>query len=158
MKFGRVARGGHHRMRYRSGRNRGHNLWPPKTACDPVTVTKIIRDLVTVPKNHPWPRDRRRMHAQKCTRGLTMAEYSSTLFCSVSANVNGIKFYPGVEELQSLKTVKFERDHSCVQDCNAIFIKFEDGSILGHLEQHVSKVIAPLLDLPGFIIKGYNII
>ena len=88
---------------------------------------------------------------------LAGSEYSSTLFCSINANVNGIKFYPGVRELQSLKTVKFERDRSCVQDCNAILIKFENGLILGHLKQHISAAIAPLMDRmsSGFIMRGY---
>ena len=65
--------------------------------------------------------------------------------------------YPGVGELQSLKPIKFERDRSCVQDSNAILVKFENGLILGHLEQHISAAIAPLMDRnsSGFIIRGY---
>ena len=52
--------------------------------------------------------------------------------------------------------MRFERDFACLHDCNAVFVKFEDGVVLGHLEQHVSAAIAPLMDrnIPGFIIRG----
>ena len=36
-----------------------------------------------------------------------MIEYSSTLFCSLEANVTGIKFYEGLVYLQSLCRVEF---------------------------------------------------
>ena len=36
-----------------------------------------------------------------------MNKYSSTLFCSLEANVTGIKFYEGLVHLQSLCRVEF---------------------------------------------------
>ena len=82
-----------------------------------------------------------------------MAVYSRMLFCSIDANVNGIKFYSGVSQLQSLRSLKFEREHTCVHDSNAILVKIEDDIVLGHLEEHIAMAIAPLIDqnLPGFI-------
>ena len=70
-----------------------------------------------------------------------MIEYSSTLFCSLEAN----RFYEGISHLRSLRPVRFERDFTCLHDCNAVFVKFEDGVVLGHVEQHVLAAIAPLI-------------
>ena len=36
--------------------------------------------------------------------------------------ITGIKFYEGLDHLQSLCRVEFERDYSCLQDKNAIFV------------------------------------
>ena len=45
----------------------------------------------------------------------------------------------------------------CVHDSNAILVKFEDGVLLGHLEEYIALAIAPLIDqnLPEFIIRRY---
>ena len=49
-----------------------------------------------------------------------MTELSSTLFCSILANVMGIMFYDGLPHLKSLQHVQLERDRSSFQDTNAI--------------------------------------
>ena len=36
--------------------------------------------------------------------------------------ITGIKVYKGLDHLQSLCRVEFERDYSCLQDKNAIFV------------------------------------
>ena len=53
-----------------------------------------------------------------------MIEYSSTLFCSLEANVTGIKFYEGLVHLQSLCRVEF-----------VIRVLPEKRVVLGHVEK-----------------------
>ena len=76
-----------------------------------------------------------------------MIEYSSTLFCSLEVNVTGIKFYEGLVHLQSLCRVEFERDYSCLQDKNAIFVIRvlpEKRVVLGHVEKRVGAATISL--------------
>ena len=96
-----------------------------------------------------------------------MAEYSTTLFCSFEANVEGIKFYEGHLRLQSLMRVVLVRDLGNTHDCSAVAVKLVrpyGNALLGHLERHVAAAIASLMDrhLTGLIICGfvhcYNII
>ena len=76
-----------------------------------------------------------------------MIEYSSTLFCSLEANVTGIKFYEGLVHLQSLCRVEFERDYSCLQDKYEIFVIRvipEKRVVLGHVEKRVGAATISL--------------
>ena len=62
-----------------------------------------------------------------------MIEYSSTLFCSLEANVTGIKFYEGLVHLQSLCRVEF-----------VIRVLPEKRVVLGHVEKRVGAATISL--------------
>ena len=73
-------------------------------------------------------------------------------YCSVTANVMGIKFYHGVVRMSSMMHVYLERETHNHFDHNSIL---KSGEMLGHLERKVADVLAPLMDLriAGFAIK-----
>ena len=88
---------------------------------------------------------------------------SSTLFCSIEANVMGIMFYEGLAHLRSLQQVQLERDYSCLHDTNAIWAKIvlrDRAVVLGHVESRVAAALAPMMDacIHGLIIRRYYII
>ena len=62
-----------------------------------------------------------------------MIEYSSSLFCSLEANVTGIKFYEGLVHLQSLCRVEF-----------VIRVLPEKRVVLGHVEKRIGAATISL--------------
>ena len=78
-----------------------------------------------------------------------MVEYSTTLSCSIEANVMGIKFYEGYLHLKPLQRVELVREFRNPHDRSAVAVRLllPHGSVmLGHLEQHVAAVISSLMD------------
>ena len=71
----------------------------------------------------------------------------------------GITFYDGFAYLQPLQAVKLERDCSCSQDPNSIWVKLmllNRTVVLGHIERRVAAALAPLMDgFPGLIIRRF---
>ena len=78
-------------------------------------------------------------------------------YCSVTANVMGIKFYHGVVRMSSMMHVYLERETHNQFDHNSIRVVLKSGEMLGHLERKIADVLAPLMDLriAGFAIKTY---
>ena len=68
-------------------------------------------------------------------------------YCSVTANVMGIKFYRGVVRMSSMMHVYLERETHNQFDHNSIRVVLKSGEMLGHLERKVADVLAPLMDL-----------
>ncbi len=70
-------------------------------------------------------------------------------YCSISANVTGVKFNPGIEELHSTVHVKLAKNP---KDENSILTITQSGQVLGHLERKVAAVLAPILN--GLVTKN----
>ena len=77
----------------------------------------------------------------------------SKLYCSFSANVVGIKFYPGIKYLKSIVPVYLCREPDNIHDSDAVMAYIDIGEsrssmptiALGHLEKNVASVIAPMM-------------
>ena len=69
-------------------------------------------------------------------------------------------FYEGHVQLQSLMRVQFEHKSSNPYDRNAIVVKFDDHTVLGHLERRIAAAIALLMgiSLPGLVIMWVHLI
>ena len=75
-------------------------------------------------------------------------------YCSMYANVTGIKFYHGVQELHPFLHVRVKREAFNPYDRNAVEVIAPSGSTLGHLERKTAAVLAPIMDaLPEILIK-----
>ena len=71
---------------------------------------------------------------------------------SFSANVKGIKFYPGYEDLRAsggFLNVDLVREKHNPHDANSILVvsKTQTPKIIGHLERGVAAAVAKILDL-----------
>ena len=111
--------GGHHHWLHRSGRNWGHNLWPPKTHCDPVTMPhgdrvterKFCCDRVT--------------DFYVCAHCAHSHEFSLMLFFDhlrqmiVEYSLQG---YFSSSRRWSLRPGRYEQDFTCLNNC--IFLCF----------------------------------
>lgn len=56
-------------------------------------------------------------------------------YCSFTANVCGIKFYSGLQELHPMMHVRLIREPSNHVDSNAVIVKTRNGRTLGHVER-----------------------
>ena len=83
-------------------------------------------------------------------------EYSE--YCSILANIMGIRFYSGFPELQPMLHVILRREPSNIVDSNAILVITKSGKILGHIEKKIAAVLASIFDnLPELFIKRYEV-
>ncbi len=67
-------------------------------------------------------------------------------YCSIHANVTGIKFYPGLLELHPMMHVRLRREEFNPFDSRAVVVITGSGNILGHLEWKTAAVLAPVMD------------
>lgn len=76
----------------------------------------------------------------------------------VEANVRGIKFYGGFQELGTFVHVTFAREYDNTNDPNSILVRIKkSNNILGHLERKVASGITKIMDqhFSELVLKGY---
>lgn len=86
------------------------------------------------------------------TRGMHTEE-----LVYLTANVRGIKFYDGYEELLSSNGflhVRLVKEPNNPHDCNAVLVvALKSGRIIGHLERSVAAPVSQLMENNGIVLK-----
>ena len=85
-----------------------------------------------------------------------MAKVAFIDYCSIEANIVGVKFYPGIYEIAPMLRVRLVRELDNKHDKNSIVAQFLDsGTMLGHLDRRTASVVAPIMDTltTEFLIK-----
>ena len=67
-------------------------------------------------------------------------------YCSFHANVTGIKFYSGINELHPMMHARLGREELNPFDSKSVLVFTFSGNVLGHLEKKTAAVIAPIMD------------
>ena len=77
-------------------------------------------------------------------------------YCSVTTNVMGVRFYKGIEKLQTMQNVRLRREHGNPHDPHSVLVVLKSGEELGHLDSTVAAVLAPVMDsnVHGLLIKS----